>query len=166
MPLDAASWADDDAADAVCWRRRPLDQSSALDITPMIDVTFLLLVFFLLTSALDPRRAVDLPPAVYGVAVASRNATFVTVAQGAEGVAEVYLGAEKSPRFRVGGDPAAQERAVREAVARALLDEGRRDVILRAERRLAHRDVARIAAAIGEVDGVRLHLGVHEGAAP
>ena len=37
-----------------------------LDITPMIDVTFLLLIFFMVTSTMRPALNKDLPPAVSG----------------------------------------------------------------------------------------------------
>jgi len=37
-----------------------------LDITPMIDVTFLLLIFFMVTSTMQTSREKDIPPAVSG----------------------------------------------------------------------------------------------------
>ena len=37
-----------------------------LDITPMIDIVFLLLAFFVVVSKMDPKPAVDLPIAKYG----------------------------------------------------------------------------------------------------
>ena len=45
-------------------KRNPDD--GEMDVTPMIDVTFLLLAFFVVVSKMDPQAAVDLPKASYG----------------------------------------------------------------------------------------------------
>jgi len=47
-------------------RRRRQRQNADLDITPMIDVTFLLLIFFMVTSTMQATPDKDLPPAVSG----------------------------------------------------------------------------------------------------
>ena len=48
---------------------RPHQDDSEMDITPMIDMTFLLLIFFLVASKMDRSNEVRLPPAEHGVAV-------------------------------------------------------------------------------------------------
>ena len=48
-------------------RRRDDDE---MDITPMIDITFLLLIFFLVAARLDEDTPVELPAARHGAAVA------------------------------------------------------------------------------------------------
>lgn len=52
-------------------KRNPDD--GELDITPMIDVTFLLLAFFVVVSKMDPQAAVELPKASYGESVPDKN---------------------------------------------------------------------------------------------
>lgn len=47
-------------------RRRQQKTEGDLDITPMIDVTFLLLIFFMVTSTMQATPDKDLPPAVSG----------------------------------------------------------------------------------------------------
>jgi len=47
-------------------RRKRRQADGDLDITPMIDVTFLLLIFFMVTSTMQPIPDKDLPPAVSG----------------------------------------------------------------------------------------------------
>ncbi len=47
-------------------RRRQQGLEGDLDITPMIDVTFLLLIFFMVTSTMQGTPDKDLPPAVSG----------------------------------------------------------------------------------------------------
>ncbi len=50
-----------------------------LDITPMIDVVFLLLIFFMVTSTMQSKRDLDVPPAKHGVGVDSAAATILTI---------------------------------------------------------------------------------------
>jgi len=45
--------------------RRQLEDTE-MDITPMIDVTFLLLIFFIVASKMDESANVPLPPAAPG----------------------------------------------------------------------------------------------------
>ena len=47
-------------------KNKKRDDDAEMDITPMIDVTFLLLAFFVVVSKMDPQAAVDLPKASYG----------------------------------------------------------------------------------------------------
>ncbi len=47
-------------------RRKRSDLDGDLDITPMIDVTFLLLIFFMVTSTMQATPDKELPPAVSG----------------------------------------------------------------------------------------------------
>ena len=47
-------------------RRKRQKIDGDLDITPMIDVTFLLLIFFMVTSTMQATPDKDLPPAVSG----------------------------------------------------------------------------------------------------
>ncbi len=71
--------------------KRPL-QEADMDITPMIDITFLLLIFFLVASRMDADIQVSLPPARHGTAVATKNSVILTVAQGTGGQARIYKG--------------------------------------------------------------------------
>ena len=53
-----------------------------LDITPMIDITFLLLIFFLVSSKMDQDAAVDLPPAKNGMGVVNNQAVLLILRKG------------------------------------------------------------------------------------
>ena len=50
-----------------------------LDITPMIDVTFLLLIFFMVTSTMKPEAAITLPPAKHGVGTDTAKTVVITI---------------------------------------------------------------------------------------
>ena len=58
-------------------RKRP--DSGDLDITPMIDITFLLLIFFIVTSNLDQQSAAKMPTAENGTSVATSKSAVLTV---------------------------------------------------------------------------------------
>lgn len=53
-------------SDGKLTRRKRQGSEGDLDITPMIDVTFLLLIFFMVTSTMQATPDKDLPPAVSG----------------------------------------------------------------------------------------------------
>ena len=50
-----------------------------MDITPMIDVTFLLLIFFMVTSTMETPDALKIPEARNGVGVNTQEATTITI---------------------------------------------------------------------------------------
>jgi biopolymer transport protein ExbD len=61
-----------------------------MDITPMIDVTFLLLIFFILTNNASKTTAVELPKARHDISVNSRESVVLTIFK-TEGEPQVYL---------------------------------------------------------------------------
>jgi len=54
------SWEESDDADGGISRRRP--EFDEMDLTPMVDVTFLLLIFFMITAAFDLQKKFDVAP--------------------------------------------------------------------------------------------------------
>ena len=50
-----------------------------MDITPMIDITFLLLIFFLVCSTPDQDTAIEMAKARYGRGVGERNSVIITI---------------------------------------------------------------------------------------
>lgn len=79
-------------------RKRP--ESGELDITPMIDITFLLLIFFIVTSNMNQQSAAQMPTAQNGTTVSSIDSAVITITPGGnEGRALVYLGDGASPEI-------------------------------------------------------------------
>lgn len=139
--------------------RRPSREAVDPDITPMIDVTFLLLIFFIVASTMDVQSDAEVPEARYGTGIARQECIIITVAERAGGfLPRVYLADGKV------GDPlpddlAAQEQAIAEAVGEGLR-EGRTRVLIKAEKGVRHRDVTRIARAATQAGALPLFLGV------
>jgi biopolymer transport protein ExbD len=141
--------------------RRPVRDTADLDITPMIDMVFLLLIFFLVASTPDLQTAVELPPARYGKGVSQQESVIITVAErGGPGPALVYL-ADGKVGAPLPDQPELQRQLIVQAVQRGF-EEGKPNVLVKAERGVLHREVARVAAAAGEVDKIHLYLAVFE----
>ena len=66
--------------EAVGWKRRErLGGGEELDITPMIDITFLLLIFFMVTSTMQSEQALDIPTARNGANVDAGQAVMLEI---------------------------------------------------------------------------------------
>lgn len=138
--------------------RRPVRDTADMDITPMIDITFLLLIFFLVASVPDATTAVELPPARHGKAVNPRTSVILTVAEGGgPGGASVYLGDGKV------GTPLPPDPAEQDPLITSFVRESYKStVLIKAEKGVKHREVSRVAAAAARVEGIQLHLAVLE----
>lgn len=135
-------------------RARRMGTDSGIDMTPMIDVTFLLLIFFMVTNTLISQSNIELPPAVYGVGVDPAAATIVTLkAPEGGGPAKIVLGGDEGEQ----ADEAEVRRWVEEGLTR-----GRAVVVVNAEGRVAAGQVRRILQAISDIEGITLHVGVGE----
>ncbi len=55
------SWIEEDEEDQPMGR--PAPEFEEMDLTPMVDVTFLLLIFFMITAAFNLQKKIDVPPA-------------------------------------------------------------------------------------------------------
>jgi len=141
-------------------RRRDRGDDVEMDITPMIDITFLLLIFFIVCSTPDQKNSFELAEARHGKGVSERNSIFITISAESADPAPVYLadgiGGEPLPT-----DPEEQKQLIREAV-----EKGRSDlkehVLIKADRNVAHREVSRVIKAISAVEGAKIHLAVLE----
>lgn len=150
---------DDETDGPVLPRKRvPIDNN--LDMTPMIDVTFLLLIFFLVSSIPDASAALNLPAAESGIGVSSKKSLIITVTQD-DGAREptVYLADSRS------GDPLpsalkAQDDAVR-AAAETAARNGLTEVLIKAEGHVRHHHIARLVRAAA-VQGMSVNLAVKE----
>ena len=131
------------------------ERDEHIDMTPMVDVVFQLMTFMLFSSQMTGGELVDVPPARHGVGVESNAATFLTLREPASPGAE--------PELLIGhgdGRVATIDQAKR-AVDQAAR-EGTRKVVLQADGDVPHGKVLEVAAAVSEVEGVTVHVGVQE----
>ena len=57
-------------------------EDDEMDITPMIDITFLLLIFFIVCSTMDPTKIGKIPEADNGLAIAAKNSAVIFINPG------------------------------------------------------------------------------------
>jgi biopolymer transport protein ExbD len=139
---------------------------SEMDITPMIDITFLLLIFFLVASKMDAAADVRLPPARHGLPVVEKSSAVITLVAGEEGKAIVYKGNGVVEENRVdGSDIEAQEDEIAAYVEEEMAhpENPRENVLIKAEKGILHREVSRISKAATRPEGVlQLYVAVLE----
>ncbi len=137
--------------------RRDMDseRDEHIDMTPMVDVVFQLMTFMLFTVQMSGGEKVDVPPARHGVGVEEPSATFLTLTKPATpgGETRLLLGHGE-------GAVATLDQA-REAAADGV-KQGRTKVILQADGEVPHGEVLKVAAAVAQVEGITVHVGVQE----
>ena len=132
-------------------RLPPVDEDDEIDITPMIDCVFQLLIFFMVTSTMQSTPDLDVPTANYGIGVETETAMILTVLAGDP--PRIIQGDGEGPEISVDDE----KRLVTEN------SQGTQNhVIIKAERQVEHGFVQSIARAITEVEGAQFYIGVDE----
>lgn len=149
--------APDESTEGPLLPRKTKVEDPSFDITAMIDLVFLMNLYFLVKTLDTTLAEVDLPPAQHAVAADVEGSLTVTVLANADGGALVDLGDGQGPRALTESSEEEIEAAVQQAA-----QEGRNSVLIKAERDVLHRDVSRVAHAASAVEDVRLNLAVLE----
>lgn len=129
-----------------------------MDITPMIDITFLLLIFFLVASKINAEAAVELPSAINGTAVPTKTCVTIIVRRGTGEVAEVLRGKDSTPFSK---DVDLQEVELADYVREAF-DGGKTEVMIKAEGEARTGEVDRVKKAISEAleEGQKINVAI------
>lgn len=123
--------------------RRKRTADADLDITPMIDVTFLLLIFFMVTSTMQTTRDRDIPPAVSGENANAGHLLNLSILAPSAASAESQLSLEEYP---VSLDQLATDLEVR-------AQGGPLEIMIYCERDVRNGFVAEVEGVLNEVDG-------------
>ncbi|HEX6962181.1 MAG TPA: biopolymer transporter ExbD [Lacipirellula sp.] len=132
-----------------------------MDITPMIDCVFLLLIFFIVCSTMDDQSPIDLADARHGKAVGERESVIISIGEGGVDSAPVYL-SDTTTGDPLPTDPDQQRERIVSFVQDEQRSQAKNDVLIKADRNVAHRDVAQVIKAVSQVEGVNIHLAVTE----
>jgi biopolymer transport protein ExbD len=146
-------------------RRRAPAEEAEMDITPMIDCTFLLLIFFIVTSKMTADTPIELPIAKHGGAVVMKESVIITVAKGEGTTAAIFKGDNTdAANLLPGGNIEAQEDAITEYIEQesALASPPKKYVLIKGAKGVKHGDVARVAKAAGRADVEQLYVAVLE----
>jgi biopolymer transport protein ExbD len=139
--------------------RRPDQEPPEFDITAMVDLVFMMNIYFLVTFVTVALGGMNLPSADYCTPLDADTAVVVRMVRSLDGESAVlYLGDGDE------GEPISesseQERRVQAAVEDGMAG-GKTAVLLKAEKKVRLADVFRIATA-ASIDGVQLHVAVLE----
>jgi len=136
--------------------QRRITSDAELDITPMIDVVFLLLIFFMVTSTMKKEAELQVPPAKHGEGVSTNAAIIITIVT-RDDKPEIYL--SDGPK----GSPAKLSEVAAYVQAGMDADKSVTTVIIKADRELSSGYVEEVARAANEVDGIeKFYVGVQD----
>lgn len=139
---------------------RPIPDDMEMDITPMIDITFLLLIFFLVCSTTAEQVPVKLPQAVYGTSI-SEKMSFTVLASYREGTNPQVSIVRGHETQTLPDDPETQADELAAAVS-AAKEEGIEEVLLKIDKKIKQKHLDAIRQAIGREEGVRLYMAVDD----
>ena len=135
------------------WDRNKRKQvETDLDITPMIDVTFLLLIFFMVTSTMQATPDLDIPPARHGIGVDKRSTIEIVVTRAQSPGA--------APTIAIDGTEVTMD-DIRGRVADGVTA-GKEMVMILADREVTHGFITEIERAAMDNEGITLQLGVRD----
>ena len=141
--------------------KRKLEEAD-MDITPMIDMTFLLLIFFLVASRMAQDGGAQLPKARFGTGVSTKTSIKLTVDGSGEGLAKVYKGDLIDPAALFPGSTVSEQE---EAIAAYIESEAagtppKNMVLIKASAGTKSREVARVGRAAARAEVEQLYVGV------
>jgi biopolymer transport protein ExbD len=141
------------------YKPKPRVDDTEIDITPMIDIVFVLLIFFLVTSKMTAEETPPLPKARHGVVVPAKESVIIIMKRGSGQQAEV----KKSDGVLFSTDPEQQSAEIAQYVADGI-DAGKKHVIIRAEGTVRHGEIGRVSKAISDSlgEGEVINIAVME----
>ncbi len=128
------------------------DFDADLDITPMIDVTFLLLIFFMVTSTMQATPEIDLPVAHHGAGINKSEQVTVSVID-RDGIPVLMA-----------GDPPAPEMGMDEIVeyARSEIDGGKSGILVKASGSIPTGFIKQLTQKLQAVGELHFYYAVSE----
>lgn len=135
---------DDEDEDPVRMSPKRADEEE-IDITPMIDIVFLLLIFFVVTSKMDPTQMGQYPKADAGLPVSAKDSAVIFIVPA--GPDTVIISDIDGNEFSTDEELLATE--IVEYVTEEL-DKGRNQVMILADEDTRVYDVTRVQKIIGD----------------
>lgn len=145
-------------ADAIDLKKKDRADETDMDITPMIDITFLLLIFFLVASKMQEPARVDLPEATAGAEVQSTEGIDIIIK--AKGAAKGKVADQIEVKGFDGTTfDSSNDEALEEALAKYIeaglagtppFETPKKHIIVRAEAMVRAGDVERVMKAVSK----------------
>jgi biopolymer transport protein ExbD len=140
-------------------RRNDPESDAHFDITAMIDLVFMMNIYFLVTFIGRAMQEVNLPAADHCAPLDAEVATIITVLAGPDAQSVIVRVGEGETAVPL-TDPDQQAERIGDAVEQGAA-QGRNKVLIKAEKGIRLREMGRLAAAAAR-EGVTLHLAVME----
>jgi biopolymer transport protein ExbD len=137
--------------------RKPMSDDARFDVTAMVDLVFMMNIFFLVTWAEMARAEIDLPTAKHCAAAERSKSIIFAITKTDAGVA-YFLGDGPGGRAISPGELDQQVTTLVEDAVR----EGKETVLIKAEKNVPLRDVAHLGSVATAVKGTELMLAVIE----
>lgn len=126
-----------------------------IDMAPMIDVTFLLLIFFMVSNSMANPTPMDVPAAVHGRGVTLEGQQRILI----DDEGGYFLGDVASEETRT----ESLEALVQEVQSNARASSVTLDVIINGHKKTSYLSVRELVEALGDLDGLgSVMLGVEE----
>src|SRR3954466_14151422 len=157
--MESSSFSLGESGSDALFSRRLDPEPPEFDITAMVDLVFMMNIYFLVTFVTVAMGELTLPTAKHVAALDADSAVIFTIARTLDGKSiTVYLGdGQKGEPIT---DSAQQEKRVQEAVEQGKVA-GKTEVLLKAEKKVRLSDLFRVATA-ASVEGIKLHVAVVE----
>lgn len=132
-------------------KKKKVSHEEEIDVAPLIDCTFILLMYFIVLQALSPRMDANVPAAEHGAAMKTDGASIITIKINKE---------TQQPSINY-NDKEGTLQGVTTFVAEGLRQQ-RVNVVIMADREVPHGLVQKVLKAVGKVDGVKIGIGVQD----
>lgn len=133
-------------------------EETELDITPMIDVTFLLLIFFMVSSTMQETSNIKPPVAHHGSGTDVEDSVTISIA--------APLAEGDEPEIRLGGknnsDVGELSQVAGYVAENLVAGEGKHNVIIKADRNVPFGFVQQVMREVNKAEGVKFHVGVED----
>ena len=134
-----------DGAEAPLALKGEKKQDDDIDITPMIDIVFLLLIFFVVSSKMDPTKTGSFPVADRGQSISANDSAVIFMERGS---------GERAVVKKVDGtqfvDDEEQQRVDIVDYLTQQLDLGKQEIMILGDRTVSVGEVARVQRIIGD----------------
>ena len=137
-------------------------EDEGMDLTPMVDVTFLLLIFFMITASFSVQKTLETPAPDPDTEGASQQLVDLEELE----QDSVIVRIEPGDKFFVDGEPLADPDALPDRLRAVMNTDGKAELVIRAGGDVRHENVVRAYDAAGEVNMQRIRLAVETDESP
>jgi len=144
-------------ADEAAFAKKKSGEETDLDITPMIDVTFLLLIFFMVTSTMQESSNITPPVAHHGEGTDTEDSVTISIA--------APLSNDDTPEIKLGSkndSPVGEMTEITGYIDRELVGAGKNHVIIKADKNVPFGFVQQVMREVNKREGIKFHVGVED----